>query len=288
MINDLEICSSQVHRKTVKLYVEGKIRTCLFEADFNGRFEFWEGNMHAIIRQGNGKYYVSYVFGYYTDIRSEDEYQRYVESIYNTYYVVWNEEKTKLIKYLEMEPKTKNRSIKLQVIVIDTNQDNWNLNEKHEGCVDFLSKELILSLLKTEKQPEDILEKCRAADRGYVYHEYQDIKTNADVANFDWAAGGLHDARISKIILQEDGTLYLRFAGEWSRDVEVWLWGDLKYDASSRTSEDCDPYWFGSTTILQDVMIYFADDDDLSVEEIKEYEGCYFIARNMRYRIIPE
>ena len=46
--------------------------------------------MHAIIRQGNGKYYISAVFGYYSDVKSEDDYQRYLESIHTPYYVVFN------------------------------------------------------------------------------------------------------------------------------------------------------------------------------------------------------
>ena len=54
--------------------------------------------MHAIIRQGNGKYYISAVFGYYNDVKSEDDYQRYLERIHTPYYIIFNEEKTKLIK----------------------------------------------------------------------------------------------------------------------------------------------------------------------------------------------
>ena len=34
-------------------------------------------SMHAIVRQGDGKYYVSPVFGYYKDVKSKDDYQRY-------------------------------------------------------------------------------------------------------------------------------------------------------------------------------------------------------------------
>ena len=37
--------------------------------------------MHAIVRQGDGKYYVSPVFGYYKDVKSKDDYQRYLESM---------------------------------------------------------------------------------------------------------------------------------------------------------------------------------------------------------------
>ena len=44
--------------------------------------------MHALVNQGNGKYYVSYVFGYYTDITATDELmkvyvQTYSQSIFH-------------------------------------------------------------------------------------------------------------------------------------------------------------------------------------------------------------
>ena len=60
--------------------------------------------MHALVNQGNGKYYVSYVFGYYTDITATDEYERYVQSIHSPYFIVWDENKQKLIKWLRMVP----------------------------------------------------------------------------------------------------------------------------------------------------------------------------------------
>ena len=46
--------------------------------------------MHAIIRKGNGEYYISAVFGYYSDRKNKD--------YYGTYYVVFDEKKEKLIK----------------------------------------------------------------------------------------------------------------------------------------------------------------------------------------------
>lgn len=39
--------------------------------------------MHAIVRQGDGKYYVSPVLGYYKDVKSKDDYQRYLERVGN-------------------------------------------------------------------------------------------------------------------------------------------------------------------------------------------------------------
>ena len=49
--------------------------------------------MHALIRQGNGKFYVSAVFGYYKDVTAEDSYQRYLEEIHKPYWIVWDKEK---------------------------------------------------------------------------------------------------------------------------------------------------------------------------------------------------
>ncbi len=81
------------------------------------------------------------------------------------------------------------------------------------------------SFLDKEQQPDEILEKCRLIDAGYIYEEIQEIKGQKDIDNLDWASGGFHDARIAKEELQQDGTLYLRFDGTWGCEVEVWLWG---------------------------------------------------------------
>ena len=174
-----------------------------------------------------------------------------------------------------------------QILVVDADRENWNLDDEGEGCVDFLSKELLDSFLDKEQQPEDILEKCRLMDAGYIYEEIQEIKDQKDIENFGWASGGFHDAHIIKEELQKDGTLYLKFDGTWGCEVELWFWGDLEYDTSSRNPELYNPYWFGSTLLIEDGFIYFVDETDMTVENIgKDY--CYFKARNMKYRIIPD
>ena len=54
--------------------------------------------MHAIIRQDDGKYYVSAVFGYYRDVTATEDYKRYIESIHKPYWIVWDSEKKRLIR----------------------------------------------------------------------------------------------------------------------------------------------------------------------------------------------
>lgn len=131
-----------------------------------------------------------------------------------------------------------------------------------------------------------MLEQCRAMDKGYRYKAIQKVKTKKDIESLDWAVGNFHDAYIKKKKLQDDGKLYLKFNGIWGCELEVWFWGDLKYDISSRDSETDDPYWFGSTVLLQDGFIYLIDEENMTVGKITS-DYCYFKARHMEYRIIP-
>lgn len=45
--------------------------------------------MHALIRLGDGKYYVSAVFGYYRNITATGDYQRYLEGIHKPYWILF-------------------------------------------------------------------------------------------------------------------------------------------------------------------------------------------------------
>ena len=161
------------------------------------------------------------------------------------------------------------------------------LNDKKEVS----REEIIDSIVDEEKQPADIIEKCRNIDVGYTYNEYTEIKTDEDVKNFVIATGEFHDARIIKEIMQADGTLYLRFDGIWGCEVEVWFWGELEYDTSVRHIENLDPYWSCSTLMIKDGFIYFVDEffeeEELSLDLIKQGEYCYFKAQHMKYHIIP-
>ncbi len=180
-----------------------------------------------------------------------------------------------------------------QLLFVDSDQSGWNMDEEGVGCVDFLSRELLDSFLDSKIQPEEILAKCRAMDDGYEYDEMPEIRTQKDVVDLEWASGSFHDAFIIKEELQDDGSLYVRFDGTWDCQIEMWFWGDLKYDTSIAYSEEVIPFWIGSTLILRDGFVYFIGDyvDSDEVDDITEgkirAECCWFKARHMRYRIIP-
>ncbi|MCD7854139.1 MAG: hypothetical protein LUG66_00795 [Clostridiales bacterium] len=129
--------------------------------------------MHAIIRQGEGKYYISAVFGYYRDVTATDDYERYLEGIHKPYRIVWDFEKKRLIKWLNMVPNTK--YIIPQVLIVDCDQSNWKTNEEGEGCVDFLSKELLNSFLDEDMSVDQITsEYCWLKARHMAYRVIQD------------------------------------------------------------------------------------------------------------------
>lgn len=241
--------------------------------------------MKAIIRQGEGKYYVSTVFGYYQDVKSEDDYQRYLERIHSSYYVVWDEAHEKLVKCFAMQPNTK--QMIPMVLVIDSDQHGWLVDDEGIGGLEFLPRTLADSLIARGKLPNEVFEKCLVADGDFVYEPYKEIKSEKDIKDLQWASGYFHDARIAEEKLQDDGSLYLLFDGVWGCSIEVWFWDDLEYNTSSRDPEKHDPYWYGSTIILQDGFVFFVDDDNMTVDKITE-DYCYFKARHMKHHIIPD
>ena len=241
--------------------------------------------MYALIRLGKGQYYGSTVFGYYKDeITAKDEYERYIQDLHSGYYVVFNPTKNCLWKWYSLQRDTK--YLIPQLLVVDSDMNNWVKNDNETGGVDFLPKETADNIIETGIIPDDILEKCLSVENAYVFNEYPEVKTKQDIDNLEWATGGFHDARIAEQRMTDDGKLYLKFDGIWGCTAEVWFWGDVSYSTESRNPEYYDPYWFGSTVVLQDGFVYLIDDDDMTVEEIGE-GYCWFKARHMQYHIIP-
>ena len=242
--------------------------------------------MHAIIRQGDGKYYLSAVFGcYLQDEQKSWGFFKKTKKTKSPYYIIWDENKEHLIQWFVMDPKRK--VLTPQALIIDASEKDWILNEDETGGVNFLPKELADQIIRTGEMSQEIRNQCLAVDEGFVYEEYPEIRTAADIKNLQYAAFDFHDAYIKEKVLQSDGNLYLLFDGIWGCKIEVWLWGDLEYDTSSRDSKDCDPYWFCSTILLQDGFVYFIDDDDVTIDEMKN-GCCWFKARHMKYHIIPD
>ena len=161
------------------------------------------------------------------------------------------------------------------------------MDEEGIGGVAFLPRKLADEYIEKGTIPEDIYEKCLEAGHGYSYNSYPEIITDKDIEDLDWLSRGFHDAFIKEERIQDDGKLYLMFEGLWGCSIEVWFWGDLEYDTSSRNPEEYDPYWYSSTVIRQAGFIYFVDEDNMTVDKITN-EYCWFKARHMQYHVIPD
>lgn len=122
--------------------------------------------MHAIIRQGNGDYYISAVFAHYRDTASQ-------QLDISDWWVVWDAEEKKLIRLQNAIPLP--TGFQPQLLIFDDDQHDWNMDERGIGCVDFLNKELLDSLLGSSQQPEELLEQCRRMGDGFIYQEFPEI-----------------------------------------------------------------------------------------------------------------
>ena len=227
--------------------------------------------MHAIVREGSKEYYISPVFGY-------------LGGNYQHYYV-WNKDRSRIFKLSAYE--TQAGFLTRGIIIVDSDQTDWTMDENGIGCVSFLTLDLLEDMVCMNDQPEDILKKCRDMDAEYEYEERPQIRTDRDVENLMWAAGCFHDAFIEKEEIQEDGKLYVLFDGVWGCRIEMWFWGDLEYDTSSRNPDEYDPYWFDSTILLEGGFVYFGDDEGMTLDDFKK-GYCYFKSRNVQYHVIPE
>ena len=79
--------------------------------------------MYAIVREDDGTYYTSTVFGFFCKVTATDDYQRYLERIHNQFYLVLNSSKTALVKkYLFPAG---NKYLDPKVLVTDTDDSGW-------------------------------------------------------------------------------------------------------------------------------------------------------------------
>ncbi len=242
--------------------------------------------MYAIVRQGNGKFYTSTVFGYFYDVTSSDAYQRNLERWYSAYYVVWNEAKTHLVKVFALQPDI--QYLIPQILITDTSKNNWTKDAgTNMGCVNFLSRAIADELCVSHAMPPEIFEQCMRLENGFSYDPCPEIRTEKDIENLIQVSGGFHDAWIQSCTRQDDGMLYIHFDGTWGCEIDVWFWDDVSYCTKCRDPDEWDPYWYASSVFFRDGYIYLVDEADMSTEPIDD-NYCWFRAKHMKYRVIPD
>lgn len=233
--------------------------------------------MYAIVRKGDGKFYTSMVFGYYTSPNKKD----YKES---SFWIVLNEEKTALIKQHTLQQNT-NYLIPM-VLITDADETNWIKCSDYAHSVDFLPADKLLSMIENHLIPEELTSKCIEMDRRYVYEPIRAINTPADIRDLEWASGGFHDAHIAEI-KKDHNSIYILFEGTWGCKVEVWFEGEAACDTTCKDPEIYDPYWYSSTVTIENGFIYLIDEENVSAKDITP-DHCWFKAKSMKYKVIPD
>ena len=238
--------------------------------------------MHALVYLQNGSYYTSAVYGYYKGPAT-------IRKGYERYWIVWNSSKTRLIRWPAMVPDKE--YLVPQILIVDSDQSNWIIDDDNDsGCVDFLTIELLISILDNNVQPEDILKKCRNAYAPYIFHDKREIKKQKDIEDLDLISMGFHDAFLTKKEFLEDGSLYLALDGIWCCELEIWFSGEIEcHTATGKNGEEYDLYWGWqiATILMHEGFIYFVVDEPVTTFADIKSDCCYFKARHLKYRITP-
>ena len=238
--------------------------------------------MHALVYLQNGSYYTSAVYGYYKGPAT-------IRKGYERYWIVWNSSKTRLIRWPAMVPDKE--YLVPQILIVDSDQSNWIIDDDNDSCcVDFLTIELLISILDNNVQPENILKKCRNADAPYIFHDKMEIKKQKDIEDLDWISMGFHDAFLTKKEFLEDGSLYLALDGIWCCELEIWFSGEIEcHTATGKNGEEYDLYWDWqiATILMHEGFIYFVVDEPVTTFADIKSDCCYFKARHLKYRITP-
>ena len=230
----------------------------------------------AIIREGEGRFYTSMVFGCY---RPEGW-----DGAYHAERIVLNREKTALVRQSVFRQGVEH--LDLLTLVVDADQSGWRKASEHCASVEFLPTEELPAWVSAGAVPEELLARCIAMDAAYAYQPVRRIRTAEDVRDFEWATGGLHDAFIDEV-QREGDAIRVRFAGCWGCRVEVVFAGDADCDTACREPETMDPYWLGSSVVLEDGFVWLIDDEDMRPELLNE-AFCWFRGREMRWKILPD
>lgn len=239
--------------------------------------------MYAMIRLGNGKFYTSYVYGYFCPVTAEEDYQRYLERVHNRYYLVLNEEKNCIVKQFVFN-RQNSPYLDQSIIIVDDNIDDWEIDEGGQGCISLLKK-YDPSAIEQSICQEDLL-RCLELDKNFIYEPIQTVSNQMDISRLLTASGEFHDACIEKYH-SDDDSLYVLFESVWGYRIEVWFDGDVSWSMDSRDPEKCDPYWLIANVFIKDNWIYLVDEGIDDPNEINE-NYCWFKARRMRYHIIPK
>lgn len=240
--------------------------------------------MMAIVKQEDGRHYTSCIFGTYCKITgARGSWQEGMEKLHNRFFLVFDRDKTKLIK-VYIYP-WEEEYLAPKILILDTEDAQWRYldEEKKQGCVDFLEG------LDTEAEEITLtaeqLKKCHAMENNCSYEPYSEIRSEKDAQALLTAAGYFHDGYVKSYTRTED-CVYVLIKGCWGCSVELWFVGNPEAVFPSEAAFDCTEYWFEATILHENGRFYLVDGGDYSFADISAADRC-FSGERMKYHIIP-
>ena len=213
--------------------------------------------MKVIIKNSDGTYYASKVFGIINDKNCSGWHYKYV---------VFDKKGENLVIRNEYK-KTDH-----EILTFDADKSDMKLDDNFIGKVNFLSDEEYKKILNNKTTP-DIIEKCKK----YITHykdDFIDITSEKDINNVMEVFFGFHDSYVSEIKeKKEELTVY--FHSPWGCDLEIVFIGNTKYDMPWPNYE-----FLNASLTLKDAYVALIDYGET------DEALCYFKGNKAKYRII--
>ena len=227
--------------------------------------------MYAIIRNKDGTFYKSLVFGCFIEKYSG----------YNYYfYIVFDEKKRNLIKKYVFDKKSK--YLDPQVLIVDCDVSYWNVDKDLVGQVKLFDENLLEKIENNSIKTEE-LSKCKELDEKYIYEEFQELKDEQDIKNLNFVSGNFHDAYVSKVE-HENGYLSVLFKGVWGCSIEFHF--SEAVSINLHEEEIYDSYWSESNMYFDNGYFCLIDEENKIID--RESNGYrWFMAKKAKYRVIP-
>lgn len=231
--------------------------------------------MNVIVRLGDKKFYYSPVFGKFKESNSNEE--------WDIYYLVLNESRDKLIKVNLYED---GESTKRKIIELDQDYENLVLDDDGYGCVEYLNENDIDKILNGEDIEPFKLKICKNFYDEMEIPLYTKVKTDDDINNLLKLSNNFHDAYVNNIN-GNDKKMVVTFDGVWGCSIEMVFEGEILYK-NNRTKASGNLVWYDCSLYFNDShYIVFVDQDDYNRDEDLDTNQCYFMAKRLKYKIIP-
>ena len=229
--------------------------------------------MDVIIRLKKKKYYTSKVFGIYKESSSKE--------VWDTFYIVFDEKKEKLIK---IDKYKTDKYIETMVLELNQNIDDMLLDEEGFGHIDFLTDDDIIKVIEGKSVSKDKLSKCKKISKDLDLNKYIEVNDDEDINNLLLLTCYFHDSYIENIN-GNDKKMSITFDKIWGMKLEIILEDEVTY----KNSLGDDIYWY-DCSIVKNESDYFVlvNQSDYDEEDDIDQYSCYFMAKKMKYKIMPE